>query len=375
MGSGRRIAVWVLVLSGGAALATGCGSRSGMDGFSPQPLAAVPLEPLAAAPPEPEPNPFVEPLFADELERVGCVDITRSYSSTPATVMLLIDQSASMNERFGAGTRWSVLREAIVAPESGLLTWLDQNARVGLMLYTSQDGWQSGLSCPLLTSVEAVTGNVERVRSAYLAAQPAPGGDTPTAESIDQATQQLLRAAGSAPKYVLLLTDGVPDTCAEPDPQNGLPQALEAAQRAYAQGVRVYTVGVSEEIGGWRLQWMANAGAGKDPQSLVYGRDPEAEQPLFASNDPQQLADQLKGIIGDIRSCTVELGTPVGTERSLEGRLVLDGQPLEHGAANGWTFLDDDTLRINGRACEHILGTGQRLEVSFPCQADFAPPR
>jgi hypothetical protein len=132
---------------------------------------------------------------------------------------------------------------------------------------------------------------------------------------------------------------------------------------------------VSEELGGWRLQYMANAGAGKDPEGLVYGRDPEAEPPLYASSDPRELAEQLKGIIGDIRSCTVELGTLVGSERTLEGRLLLDGQPLVHGSADGWTFLDEDTLLIRGRACQHILGTGQRLEVHFPCPGSSAPPR
>jgi hypothetical protein len=362
-----------------AALVLGCGSRSGMDGLAPEALGPLAAEPVAGvpfdAPVAAEENPFDGPLLADELERIGCVDITHSYDSVPATVMLLIDQSQSMNERFGAGTRWTVLREAIVDEEDGLLSWLDRSASVGLMLYTSQDGWESALGCPIVTSVEAVMGNVARVRSAYLAASPALGGDTPTAESIDHAVQRLLEVAGNAPKYILLLTDGVPDTCAEPDPQNGLPQALEAAQRAFAQGVRVYTVGVSEDLGGWRLQYMANAGAGKDAQSLVYGRDPEAEQPLFASSDPRELAGQLKGIIGDIRSCTVELGTLVGSERMLQGRLLLDGQPLQHGAADGWSFIDDDTLLIHGRACQHILGTGQRLEVRFPCPGDSATPR
>lgn len=356
-------------------LSCGCGSRSGMEGLSLEPL--QPLASAAGGVPaaEEEDNPFDEPLFADELTRLGCVELTRSYASVPATVMLLIDQSQSMNERFGAGTRWTVLRDAIVEEESGLLSWLDQSASVGLMLYTSQDGWDSPLGCPIFTSVDAVMGNVERVRSAYLAAAPALGGDTPTPESIDFAAQRLLEVAGNAPKYILLLTDGAPDTCAEPDPQNGLPQALEAALRAYRSGIRVYTVGVSEDLGGWRLQYMANAGAGKDPERLVYGRDAAAERPLFASSDPRQLAEQLKGIIGDIRSCTVELGTTVGSERALEGRLLLDGQPLRHGAADGWTFLDDDTLLIHGRACQRILGTGQRLEVRFPCPGNAAPPR
>jgi von Willebrand factor type A domain len=313
----------------------------------------------------------LDPLLAQR----GCVDITRSYTSVPATVMLLIDQSGSMAQGgFGMGTRWDVLREAIVDPEHGLLAWLDQSASVGLMMYTSFDGFASDQGCPVITRVDAQIGNADRLRLAYSAEEPAPRGDTPTGESIDAAALQLGRVQGTAPKYILLLTDGAPDTCAQPDPQWGLPQAIEAAQRAVAQGIRVYTVGVSEEINGADLQALANAGAGKDPD-LVYERDPGAEQPLFARTDPQQLADQLKGIIGDVRSCSVDLGTTVDSARGLAGRLVLDGQTLLNDARNGWTFVDERTVLIHGAACEKILGDGERLEVRFPCRNDFTPPR
>jgi hypothetical protein len=76
---------------------------------------------------------------------------------------------------------------------------------------------------------------------------------------------------------------------------------------------------------------MANAGAGKEP-SLIFGRDPDAGEPLFGSRDPRQLAAQLAGIIGDVRTCTIELGAPIGDACSLEGRLTLDGQMLERDA-------------------------------------------
>jgi hypothetical protein len=225
------------------------------------------------------------------------------------------------------------------------------------------------LGCPLITGVDVEFGNVERVRSAYLAAEPASRGDTPTGESIERAALELSRLEGSAPKYILLATDGEPDTCAQPKPQNGMPEAIAAAQGAFAQGIRSYTVGVSEGISPDRLQQMANAGAGKDP-SLVFGRDAEAEQPLFANDDPRELAAQLAGIIGDVRTCTVELGTRVGSERSLEGRLMLDGRALEHAASDGWTFLDEDTLSIRGAACDAIQSDGQLLEVRFPCASE-----
>lgn len=307
-------------------------------------------------------------------EAAGCVDFVRSYASVPPAVMLLIDRSTSMGFDFDSGgpSRWDVLREAIVEPERGLLASLDQRARVGLMLYTGENGFDNPTGCPVITSVDVQFDNVQRVREAYLASEPARRGDTPTGESIERATQALSQLESTAPKYILLATDGEPDTCAQPKPQEGMPTALAAAQSAFAQGIRVYTVGVSEGIGADRVQQMANAGAGKDP-SLVYGVDIDAEPPLFANADPTELAAQLAGIIGDVRTCTIELGAPIGSEDSLQGRLILDGRRLQRNSRDGWTLLDDDTLSIRGAACETILGEGQRLEVRFPCDAESAP--
>lgn len=345
-----------------------CGSRSGLlsdlEPGGPETL------PLGVAPPDaPEP---VDVVLEPTETLTGCVDISRSYASVPPTVMLLIDQSASMDDRFGDSTRWAVLRDAIVNPDDGLLGWLDPSASIGLMLYTSLDGYDSGRGCPMVTHVAAALGSAERIRDVYLAAEPLEDGDTPTAEGIDEAVLQLNQVPGAAAKYILLLTDGIPDTCAVPDPQDGLGAAIEAVERAFLQGIRVHTVGVSPEISRSGLQWMANAAAGKPARGLVWGRDADAEEPLYASTDPRELAAQLRGIIGDVRTCTIELDEKVGLGRAFEGRLVLDGTELEYGARNGWSFVDDDTLEVHGTSCERILGEGQRLQVTFPCVSELS---
>jgi hypothetical protein len=96
---------------------------------------------------------------------------------------------------------------------------------------------------------------------------------------------------------------------------------------------------------------------------------------VSADSDPRQLAEQLKGIIGDTRTCTIALGTSVEADRALDGRLVLDGQVLANDNRNGWTLVDDQTLLLHGSACDEILGDGERLEVRFPCAADAPPIR
>lgn len=367
--------VWVSALALVGPLAS-CGSRSALDrALLDTPAGAV----LAASPPlEPEAVRYEPARRAPAPEPdgapTGCVDITRRYSSTPPTVLLLIDQSASMYERFGMGTRWDVLRRAIVDLDDGLLTWLEPSASVGLMLFTSQNGYENGRECPLLTRVDVRLGNAARINAFYADAEPFDGGDTPTGDAIDRAAAYLASLGAGPARYILLLTDGVPDTCAEPDPQNGLDAAVEAVVRARAQGITVRTVGVSPDIALDGLQRMANAGAGK-PLDLVFDENPAAERPLYASTDPRELADQLQGAIGDVRSCTVALGigalgTGVGATRAGEGQLLLDGRVLAYGDPNGWSFEDENTLRINGEACRRILGSGEQLEVRFPCQPE-----
>ena len=347
-----------------------CGSRSGIEQLTSADLDA-PNALRTTAPEDTAPTPEAELTSpaASLAASSGCVDITRRYTSTPPTVLLLIDRSGSMNDPFGSqGTRWDVLRDAIVEPEDGLLTWLDASASVGLMFYTSLDGYERGRECPITLSESVQLGNAERIRRLYAAVEPLAGGDTPTADAIDRAVSTLASSTRGRARYVLLLTDGSPDTCAEPDPQNGFDDAVDAVLRAREQAIIVKTVGVSPDIEPEGLQRMANAAAGK-PLGLEYGKDADAERPLSASTDPRQLAAQLQGAIGDVRSCFIELGTEVDLARAHRGRLSLDGRELGYRSADGWTLWNSHSIELHGRACESVLGSGEQLEIEFPCDA------
>ncbi|HTV17651.1 MAG TPA: vWA domain-containing protein [Polyangiaceae bacterium] len=351
-----------------------CGSRSGIDSLTSGEL-DTPVAIGARIPDDTAPPPEAElALPSPSLDtQAGCVAITHRYTSSPPTVLLLIDQSASMRESFGSGsTRWDVLREAIVDRDDGLLTWLDASANIGLITYTSLDGFERGRECPITQRQAVRLGNADLIREFYASVEPFPQGDTPTADAIDVAVSALASSGAGPARYVLLLTDGNPDTCAEPDPQNGLDDAVDAVIRAREQGIIVKTVGVSPEVERDSLQQMSNAAAGK-PLELDYPDDPDAETPLYASTDPRQLASQLKGVIGDVRSCDIELGADIDPRRARQGRLRLDGRELEYRSADGWTLATSHSIELHGRACDSVLGSGEELQIEFPCEAASEP--
>src|SRR5262249_24932837 len=144
-------------------------------------------------------------------------------------------------------------------------------------------------------------------------------------------------------KYILLVTDGNPDRCGEPDPQCGQDDAITAVQAAFAAGISTYVVGIGDitaatnDPGCWgrcgplHLQDLANAGAGlpvlrnTDPNYLNNcfngaRRDANGKQlylgsyvddPLlagtasfFVPNGRAALRDAIASILSGVRSCT-----------------------------------------------------------------------
>ena len=78
-----------------------------------------------------------------------------------------------------------------------------------------------------------------------------------------QVVIQMLLADTEAQKRILVLaTDGEPDTCEQPKPNEGQQESIDAAAHAYANGIPVYVIGIGDDVGMEHLQDVANAGAG-----------------------------------------------------------------------------------------------------------------
>jgi hypothetical protein len=301
-----------------------------------------------------------------DTEDENCPGVQVTFSQRVPFVMVLVDQSESMNEGFGNGTRWSVLREALLDEQGGIIQTIDDDVRMGLALYTSEEGYAGG-ECPIIRKVDAEFGNYEAIRDLYDGAEPVE--DTPTGESLFAVAEQLEKVyvSGATPKAIVLATDGYPDTCEEPDPQNGQDKSLGAAVAAFGMGIRTYVISIGDELGEEHLQELANAGAG-------LAIDGEQQARFYRAQDNGELYEAFSDVINGIRDCVFNLDGSVVEGYEDQGEVRVDGMLVPKDDPNGWRLNNPSQIELVGEACERIQEGDHNLDVDFPCAGYEAPP-
>ncbi len=283
----------------------------------------------------------------------ACPRLQVEFAKVVPTVVVLVDQSGSMTEDFGGDTRWNVARKALVDPTNGVIKLLENDVRFGLALYTSKDG-SAGGTCPLLRKVNVATGNFAAIKQMYDAAKPE--GETPTGESVEAIANELSDPKIPGPKFIVLATDGEPDTCAVPNPQTGQKPAVDATKAAFAKGIKTYYVSVGNDVTGAHAQEMANAGQGI------------ANAKYYRANDAATLRKAFDEIIYGVRSCTFKVAGRITDPK--KGQVSLDGTPLVYADANGWSVsADGTTVELMGDACTKIKTGDHKLDALFECGA------
>lgn len=175
------------------------------------------------------------------------------------TVLMLLDVSSSMAQVEDGRRKWDLVLDALTSPTGAVTTYQDV-VRLGLTTFTTVSE-----SCPALREVEPETNNAEAVTESVQNLEFAEKSESPTGAALVAATERLADEPG--PKFVVLITDGPPDTCEVFDPQCGQDPALKALQDAHRAGITTYVVGVGPDLQRdpeWPkfLQDAANAGAG-----------------------------------------------------------------------------------------------------------------
>ncbi len=163
----------------------------------------------------------------DEDDDAVCGEVDVSFESQTPTVILLIDHSSSMESNFGNGSRWDVVRNALLA-DDGIIKELEKEIRFGIQLYTSRNGRENGNECPLLNGIDPTLNSYDSINSFYRGEEPI--DDTPTGESIAAVADIITKNNSNYSKVIILATDGEPNTCE--DPHNQTDEAKDVAVAA-----------------------------------------------------------------------------------------------------------------------------------------------
>src|SRR6478609_606466 len=291
-----------------------------------------------------------------------CPSTNVSLDNQLPTVLLLVDQSGSMNAQFGTSDRWQTLRTALMDPTTGIVNTLERQVRFGLTLFSGRGGMAP---CPTLTSVAPKLLNFGPIDMAYPKPTSAIIKDTPTGESIVAATALLQAVTDPGPKVIVLATDGEPDTCAVPDPETPEAKevAIKAAQDAFAAGVFTFYISVGDQVSDAHATEMGNVGQG-------YPRT-DATQRFYRANDQKALGDAFSTIVNGIRTCSFQLNGTVTDGGEKDGMVTLDGQPLTLDDPNGWRLSSPTTIELLGSACDSIKkgdkNTAHHISANFKC--------
>ncbi len=292
----------------------------------------------------------------------GCGEVEATLEPIIPTIVLLIDQSGSMTSDFAGQERWAAVYETLMDPADGVVVSLEDSVRFGLALYSSEDGFDGG-ECPLLTNVDPALSNHMTIDQVY--APETPIDETPTGESLEATAIALAAFDEPGPKAIVLATDGEPDTCETPNPQEGQPQALAAAQLAFGMDIQTFVISVGDEVGADHLQEMANVGVGKDPA------DPDPA-PYYEALNAGELVNAFDEIIGSFISCELSIDGLVDLDQACEGTVELDGVELECGV--DWDVPDESTLVLLGESCATIKdGQQHTVDAKWPCGAIVIP--
>jgi uncharacterized protein YegL len=305
-----------------------------------------------------------------------CNKLEIHFASKVPAVFILVDRSSSMFER----GLWEPLKAGVLA----IVEQLQHEVRFGFTSYTGQ----AGGTCPeLIGSVPASEGNFAAIQGAYDAIMPPSyKGETPTSGALDEVAGLLDTEPPETPKFILLVTDGEPDFCDDPNVTCSRDAVVASAQAARARGIQTFIFSVGGQVDPNHLQDVANAGAGlpvEDRQMAVhyqcdggtaqYGTETGRARYYEPNvNDQKALIESLSGVVAGVRSCLFELQGKLKIDLAAadQGVVAIDGTPVPYGGDDGYRMNSATQLELLGGACEALRKPGPRsVLIDFPCEA------
>jgi uncharacterized protein YegL len=312
-----------------------------------------------------------------------CNKVAINFAPKVPSVFILVDRSSSMFEH----ALWEPLKKGVLA----VIDQLDSEIQFGFSSYTGE----RGRTCPELSMIVPVAkDNYPAIERAYQGIKaPMFKGETPTAAALtqvatllDEPKDQPDAVTMAGPKYIVLVTDGEPDFCDDPNVTCSRDAVVGAVQQAYAKGIGTFVFSIGGQVDRMHLSDVANAGVGnpvEDHQMAVMYQCPEkhgqysamsGSAPYFEPdvNDQKALVTALSSAIAGVRSCIFELQGKLQIDLAMadQGLVTIDAVPVPYGAPDGFRMNTPTQLELLGAACTNLRKPETRqVSIDFPCNA------
>ncbi|HKO92885.1 MAG TPA: vWA domain-containing protein [Polyangiaceae bacterium] len=326
-------------------------------------------------------------------EDPGCGDRFAPATARPPVIQLVVDTSGSMGwvagteraPRSGEQSKWQITQSAIASA----IAAMPDNVAVGLTYYPNVSG---GAACflPEVAAPIAPLSAEQRAQIDAVNAAQTPGGGTPTHGAYAFGVEQLRATALEGPRFLLLITDGIPTYTRECEGNgrnrvDGAPLIAEVGSSFDQAQIRTFVIGSpGSEPARDELSQMATVGGTANPGCANAGPSfchfDMTEQPDFSSALNATLAQITQATL----ACDYAVPTPPGGLRLDldDASVVLESagaqlREFERASSDacdeGWQYGENQSsIRLCRSTCDELQGLlrgdpGIGVRIKFRC--------
>jgi hypothetical protein len=294
-----------------------------------------------------------------EVDPACCTPFDTSVPVVPpdAEIFFVVDRSGSMNWPASGTTRsrWTELRGAMTAVLPSL-----SDLPLGLLTFPLQTGDTERYNCAVGmgpdVGLDYGTGSLIDAR---LAAATPRAGDTPTPDAFATVRGYLESVTSSRPRFVVLLTDGLP----EPNCGATVPATVSAIRDLRDRlGVDTFVLGIVGPDSTGSTAGIPDLRAALNEMADAGGRPRAGTLRYYEAVDGPALTRSLRAIMAAATDCHVDLGAAPARPDHLEVRQNDALVP-----ASSWSLVGS-RLELLDAACDAVrAGAVTRISVRDTC--------
>jgi hypothetical protein len=298
---------------------------------------------------------------------VTCVMTNPMATNVPPDILIVFDRSGSMQEDLtgmscgnagcGATSKWTVATTTM----SNFLPTVESAVNWGLKLFASSN------SCTVSTTAEVPPRANNAAMVSTRLGSTMPGSSTPTTAAVRNAANYLKTLNDPNPKFILLVTDGIP-TCGTSMCATGVnvgtgstmqcddANAIAMVKTVHDEGYPTFVLGVgtSSSPGDGTLSMMAvNGGYPRNASPSYYPVDQAAD-----------LTAAFQTITGMVGKCFFAVSPALKAGQSVTG-VTADGTDLAPG---DYMIVGNNGVQLVGQKCDDFTnGSIKNIAVQVSC--------